>query len=70
MTEQTTTLLSECKNSNLKIAEQYRNSDGNLDVAQLMDDLDAHTDVKNDINLLKGMMAELEARVIHTGGTE
>ena len=64
-TNKTVVLLDECSNDELVIGDQFKDKDGNLDIPQLFDDLDQHTTGTDDITALKGMLAELEARVRH-----
>jgi len=59
-------LLDETEEKNLDIAENFKDEDGNLDIPQLFDDLELHKEAQDsDIRKLKGMLAELEARVVH-----
>jgi len=44
------------------IKEKFQNKNGNLDTNQLFDDFDQYTE-DNDIDMVKGMMTELERRV-------
>jgi len=65
-TNETTVLLDKFDKDELQIGEQFKDEDGNLDVPQLFDDLELHNEAQDsDIRKLKGMLAELEARVVH-----
>lgn len=65
MSNKSVVLLDEIDEGDLQIGENFKDAEGNLDVEQLMDDLETHTHLNNDVRTLKGMLAELEARVIH-----
>ena len=65
MSNESCVLLDECDEEELEIGDSFKDEDGNLDIPQLFDDLETHQHLENDIRVLKGMLAELEARVIH-----
>ena len=61
----TCVLLHECDKDELEIGDSFKDSEGNLDKSQLFDDLELYRETGDDIDALRGMLAELEARVIH-----
>ena len=65
MSNESCVLLDECDEEELEIGDSFKDEDGNLDIPQLFDDLETPQHLENDIRVLKGMLAVLEARVIH-----
>lgn len=51
----------------LKIKDEFTDSDGNLDYAQLMDDLDQYLDGEDDVGAIIGLRHEIQKRVEFVG---
>lgn len=68
MSEQNTPhVLDAHKNSELKVREEHKTKNGNLDIQQLLDDIDAELEDHSDIDTLRAIRHVVGKRVEYRG---